>query len=318
LGWHWCGFTGRRIISGGQCSDKHCMTTVALPSRGFDYSGAVFGDQDVIDVGARTWGAVRMRRCLAALTSVTGRVLEVGCGAGRCIRTIRHRRPDLEAFGCDVSERSIEIARQYDDGVRYEAADAAALPYDDGMFDAVAVMDLLEHVPDVGRVLAQIRRVCRPGGTLHLHVPCEGSPVTLYRLLLALQIDLTQAAVGHLHHFTRRQVLDELERAGFDVGRKQYSMYLFAQLHDIVTWWAMLRRRRAEPPCRSAHDPTGRLDAPGAAATAERAFQLKHLISRPAWWVVRTLLPRLQYIELAVLSWQPVGSVGLCVTARRR
>ncbi|HUU82732.1 MAG TPA: class I SAM-dependent methyltransferase [Phycisphaerae bacterium] len=293
------------------------MATVASSCAGFDYSATVFGDEDFVDVQARTWGAVRMRRCLESLAGVKGRVLEVGCGAGRCIRTIRRHRPDLEAFGCDLSARSIDAARRHNDGVEYETADAVALPYEDAAFDAVVVMDLLEHVADVGRVLAQIRRVCKPGATLHLHVPCEGSALTLYRPLLAMGIDLTRDAVGHIHHFTRRQVLDWLAQAGFVVTRRRYSMYGFAQLHDIIGWRAMLSRRRdLDRPHPDAAPHTASSNA-AAQPVPQSRFHAKHLLTRPAWWLIRTLLPRLQYYELALLSWQPLGSVGLCVTARR-
>ena len=305
-------------MPGDRCSDKQRMATVALGQAQFDYSATAFGDEDLIDVGARTWGAVRMRRCLDSLAAVTGRVLEVGCGAGRCIRTIRRHRPDLEAFGCDLSGRAIELARRRGDGVRYQTSDAAALSYEDDKFDAVVVMDLLEHVADVPGVLAEIRRVCKPGATLHLHVPCEGSPLTAYRLLLAVGIDLTRAVVGHVHHFTRRQVLDHLNRAGFAVTRRRYSMYWFGQLHDIIGWWAMLSRRPrpdlsgAEGEPSVAQNSGASSSAPGRRACAGR------IITRPAWWLIRTFLPRLQYVELAGLAWQPIGAVGLCVTARRR
>ncbi len=83
----------------------------------FHYSGAVFGNEHVIDIGAREWGAVRMRRCLESLAAIRGRILEIGCGAGRCIRTIRRYRGDLEAWGCDLSEPAIATARGHVDGV---------------------------------------------------------------------------------------------------------------------------------------------------------------------------------------------------------
>ena len=167
-------------------------------------------------------------------------------------------------------------------------------------------------------VLAEIRRVCNPGAALHLHVPCEGSPLTLYRLLLAAGIDLTRAAVGHVHHFTRRQALDHLARAGFAVTRRWYSGYLFGQLHDIIGWWAMLSRGPGSSLPSADGGSTGAGSDPGPRAALPQRFRLKHLISRPAWWLIRTLLPRLQYLELTLLAWQPVGAVGLCVTARRR
>lgn len=302
-------------MSAGTGSDKQRMATVASQAVDFDYANRVFGDGEVIDAHARTWGAVRMRRCLESLEGVSGQVLEVGCGAGRCIRTIRHHRPDLSAFGCDLSERAIEQARRQRDGVEYDTADAMSLPYDDATFDAVVIMDLLEHVPDVLAVLAEVRRVSKPGARLHLHVPCEGSLLTLYRPLLAMGVDLTGPAVGHIHHFTRGQVLCHLSDAGFRLQRCQYSMYLFGQLHDLFGWWTLLRRgSNGEGAAPGPGD-----HAPAAERVSDTAqpFRLKHLVSRPAWWLIRTVLPKLQYLELRALSWQPMGAVGLCVTAAR-
>ncbi|MHC4091805.1 MAG: hypothetical protein ACYSVY_16325, partial [Planctomycetota bacterium] len=147
----------------------------------------------------------------------------------------------------------------------------------------------------------------------HLHVPCEGARLSLYRPLLMTGIDLTSAAVGHVHHFTRRQVCGYLESAGFAVTGRRYSMYFFGQLHDLITWWTMLRgdgRSVGEPmPIAS--------DAPTTDCPTPRRFLMRHLLTRPAWSAIRWLLPRLQYVELAALCWQPLGSVGLCVTARR-
>ncbi len=297
-------------------SDIPDMTSLAAPTADFDYSTRVFGDQDVVDIDQRRWGAVRMRRCLASLEGVSGRVLEVGCGAGRCIRTIAHHRPDLAAHGCDLSESAINRAREHRDGVNYRAADAANLPYEDESFDVVVVMDLLEHVPDVGAVLAEIRRTLKPAGRLHLHVPCERSTLSLYRPLLALGFDLTRAAVGHLHHFSRGDVLRALAGSGFVVRRCRYSMFLFGQMHDLITWWSMLKGDSTDRP--TAHDARGARDVDSAAPSPRRRFRWRHLLSRPAWWTARTLLPRLQYVEVALAGWQPLGAVGLCVTAERR
>ncbi len=303
------------VMSGPSGSDKRRMASVPLPAVDFEYSVRVFGDGDVVDLNRRDWGAVRMRRCLASLADVRGRVLEIGCGAGRCIRTIHRHRPDLEAVGCDLSARSIEAARRYGGGIAYETADATALPYNDASFDAVVIMDLIEHLPDVGRALDEVHRICKPGARLHLHVPCEGHWLSVYRPLLAVGIDLTRRAVGHVHHFTRQDVHSHLSAAGFEVTRRRYSMYLFGQLHDLIAWWSMLREGHDGRPGDKAKNVV--VSGPIMPPQRER-FRLKHLCTRPAWWVAKTFLPWLQYGELAIFGWQPVGSVGLCVTATRR
>jgi ubiquinone/menaquinone biosynthesis C-methylase UbiE len=50
-------------------------------------------------------------------------------------------------------------------------ADVQALPFRDAAFDAIKATELLEHVPDVPRALAECRRVLRPGGHLVITVP---------------------------------------------------------------------------------------------------------------------------------------------------
>jgi 2-polyprenyl-6-hydroxyphenyl methylase/3-demethylubiquinone-9 3-methyltransferase len=53
--------------------------------------------------------------------------------------------------------------------VRYVEGDALALPFEGGSFDAVCAMDLLEHVEDPERVIAEASRVLAPGGLFFFH-----------------------------------------------------------------------------------------------------------------------------------------------------
>jgi SAM-dependent methyltransferase len=278
----------------------------------FDYERVVFGDEGIVDLDSPTWGAIRMRRCLAALVDVRGHVLEVGCGAGRCIRTVHAHRPDLKAYGCDISETSLALADEHRDGIRYDFANAATLPYPADYFDALMVLDLIEHVPDVGGVLAEFRRVLKPGGRLFLHVPCEGEFLSLYLPLLACGIDLTHRAVGHLHHFSRIEVVRAVRRAGFEVRRRQYSMFPICQCHDMVNWIAMLSRQDGDGPSASPIE-----TRPTDPAEISTALKWKRAITGPLWHFVSHSVPKMQYWETRLLSWQPIGGIGLCLTCDR-
>jgi len=55
--------------------------------------------------------------------------------------------------------------------VSFVCGDATALPFHDASFDAVTMFDLIEHVPDDVRAMAEVRRVLRPGGVLLLSTP---------------------------------------------------------------------------------------------------------------------------------------------------
>jgi ubiquinone/menaquinone biosynthesis C-methylase UbiE len=105
---------------------------------------------------------------LDALRLAPGRrALDVGCGLGDDVHALAERVPGGEAFGVDVSEGMIEEARRRarpDQPVSFQVADARALPFADGAFDAVRAERLLMHVPDAPRAVAEMVRVTRPGG----------------------------------------------------------------------------------------------------------------------------------------------------------
>jgi arsenite methyltransferase len=113
---------------------------------------------------------VRQREVtLAHLAAGPGeRILDVGCGPGLLVERIAASvGEDGEARGVDLSATMIALARARCSGSRwvgFEPADATALPFEDGRFDAVACTQVLEYVPDVGRALDELKRVLRPGG----------------------------------------------------------------------------------------------------------------------------------------------------------
>ena len=97
------------------------------------------------------------------------KVLDIGCGAG--LLTNELAQLQHEVYGIDLSESSLAIARTHDvtSRVSYEKANAAALPFEDGLFDVVCAMDVLEHVEDVAQVIQEASRVLKPGGLFFFH-----------------------------------------------------------------------------------------------------------------------------------------------------
>jgi len=104
------------------------------------------------------------------------RILEIGCGTGFLTFSLAGVGA-REAVGVDLelegyvaaSDRASMFARLRASGrARLQEADAARLPFEDGSFDAVVSRSALEHMRDLGAVLAETRRVLRPGGvSLH-------------------------------------------------------------------------------------------------------------------------------------------------------
>ena len=96
------------------------------------------------------------------------RVLEVGVGTGLSLPLYP---VGCNVVGIDISEPMLDRARTRLEGlehasVRLENMDARAIAYGDGHFDKVLAPYVISVVPDPAQVMAEITRVCRPGGTV--------------------------------------------------------------------------------------------------------------------------------------------------------
>ncbi len=122
----------------------------------------------------RTPDIVAQRAAIrAALALAPGeRVLDVGCGPGLlCAEMAQTVGITGAVVGVDTADSMLRIAGRNRNGLGQLSilpGEATALPADDGAFDAVVCIQVLEYVPDVAAALAEFRRVLRPGGRLLL------------------------------------------------------------------------------------------------------------------------------------------------------
>lgn len=93
--------------------------------------------------------------------------LEIGCGRGFLTRDLSER--GVQINGTDANPHAIENA--VTDRVRQMSADALGFP--PHSFDAVIAVHVIEHMPDLAVVLAEISRVLKPGGKALFIYPAE-------------------------------------------------------------------------------------------------------------------------------------------------
>ncbi len=102
-----------------------------------------------------------------------GRLLEVGCGHGLLLDEARRR--GWEVRGLELSERSAKHGRdRYDLDIREEPFEALGNE-EDGCWDAVLMIDVLEHLDDPRAAIERIRKLLAPGGALCVVTPDPGS-----------------------------------------------------------------------------------------------------------------------------------------------
>lgn len=141
-----------------------------------------------------------------------GRLLDVGAGPGFMLSAARDR--GWAGVGLDLNAWAAARARE-DLGVEVREGSLAEAGFEDSSFDAVAMMDLLEHVADPGALVAEAARITRPGGALAVLTPDAGSPVS--RALRERWPEL-QRAPEHLVLFSTRGLAALLERHGWRVA----------------------------------------------------------------------------------------------------
>ncbi|WP_439577383.1 class I SAM-dependent methyltransferase [Elioraea sp.] len=140
-------------------------------------------DADAVRAAYRRWARIydavfgvvsgpARRRAIAALNALPdGRMLEVGVGTGLALP---HYRPGLQVVGIDLSPEMLALARRKVERDRLDHVealvemDAEAMDLPDASFDAAVAMFVASVVPNPRRMMAEIRRVVRPGGAILL------------------------------------------------------------------------------------------------------------------------------------------------------
>jgi len=100
------------------------------------------------------------------------RVLEIAAGTGVVTRALAEALPDAGIVATDLNPAMLEQARAtgISRPVQWRQADAMALPFDDGEFDAVVCQFGVMFFPDKPQAFAEVRRVLKPGGTFLFNV----------------------------------------------------------------------------------------------------------------------------------------------------
>lgn len=142
---------------------------------------AVRNDLSIYDDVAENWWSDDVRWVRTLKNLVPGRlkwfdthvdwsgadVLDLGCAGGFMAEALTERGATVT--GIDPASKAVEAARSrarhVGQQIRYDVGVGEDLPYDASEFDVVVCVDVLEHVQDLNKVLSEVARVLKPGGS---------------------------------------------------------------------------------------------------------------------------------------------------------
>jgi SAM-dependent methyltransferase len=154
------------------------------------------------------------------------RVLDVGAGTGEFSAKIAELLPEAHVLGVELLAASVERARERHGALaprlKFETGDAFHLAQPDNTFDLVVNRHMVQSVPHVEQILAELVRVTKPGG--HVHVLAEDYSM-LHMMSGPLDPDV----------FWRKGPIEFSERTGTDsrIGRKAWTLLRAAGLIDV-------------------------------------------------------------------------------------
>jgi 2-polyprenyl-3-methyl-5-hydroxy-6-metoxy-1,4-benzoquinol methylase len=154
-------------------------------------------------------------RAVAARLGGARRLLDVGCGPGTFIGNYAG---GIEALGIDASAEQIGYAtRHYGSAChRFEVRAAAEVVATGERFDAVTMIELIEHLPatDVRDLLPHVRSLLAPAGTLVVTTPNYASPWPLIEWGVN-RTSRVSYELQHINKYRRARLAAELREAGF-------------------------------------------------------------------------------------------------------
>jgi len=139
------------------------------------------------------------------------KILDVGCGTGANLEMLANFGA---AEGVDVSDDALEFCKIK--GLKAHKGLAESLPFAESSFDVVTALDVVEHLDDDVAGLKEMHRVLKSGGKTLIFVPA-------FMWLWGVQDDVS----NHRIRYTKRQIIERLQSAGFEIERATYANWTF-------------------------------------------------------------------------------------------
>lgn len=149
--------------------------------------------------------------------------LDTGCSTGWLLDDARSRFPGAEVCGVDPFFSGLQKVKSRTRGIRLIQSDLCRAPFESGSFDAIASLNVLEHIEDDVQALREINRILKLDGRAFLMVPAGKNLYNYFD-----EID------HHVRRYEKNEFRDKILEAGLVLRRLSYMGILLYPAFYLV------------------------------------------------------------------------------------
>lgn len=140
------------------------------------------------------------------------RVLDLGCGSGTLLEALQSL--EAEAVGIDTSLKAVKFCKTL--GLNVRKGSATNIPFKEGSFDIICMIDVLEHIKEQDLAISEAKRVVKKQGFIFIVGPA-------FPLLWSSR----DRRLGHLRRYIKKDLEKLLRRNGFRPLKTSYFVFFF-------------------------------------------------------------------------------------------
>jgi SAM-dependent methyltransferase len=178
-----------------------------------------------INVASREHAVSRVERWAPSKSPL---VIDIGCSSGYTVKLLRARMPHATVIGADYVRGPLEKLGRLAPDLPLLHFDLVRCPLPDDCFDAIVLLNVLEHVEDDVAALRQVARILRQGGIAAIEVPAGPG---LY--------DIYDRQLMHFRRYRMKELANRIHAAGLTiVERSHLGFFLYPG------FWIVKKRNR--------------------------------------------------------------------------